>query len=243
MAFTSSTLNRTGATQECIITVVIDDSFGATLSQDYSQSVQHEPIAPTVELKVASSTILYTVGLVAEANDEDGTIEVYQWVFDGDGVIDATSTSPSISFTYDTLGTYDISVIAVDNDGQTAVATVVFTVSSPPNPGFTPTATTTGDAPLTVQFTDTSTGSPTSWLWNFGDGATSTAQHSQHTYNRGRPVHRQPHCLQRLRVERGHQVRPGQRDRPREQDRVRLSPRRQRRDIRYERRRLRTAQA
>jgi len=31
-------------------------------------------------------------------------------------------------------------------------------------------------APVAVQFTDTSTGNPTSWLWDFGDGSTSTDQ-------------------------------------------------------------------
>ncbi|MFA5269574.1 MAG: glycine-rich domain-containing protein [Methanoregula sp.] len=44
---------------------------------------------------------------------------------------------------------------------------------------------TSGPAPLTVQFTDTSTGSPTGWLWNFGDGAiatNATVQHPVHTY-------------------------------------------------------------
>jgi PKD repeat protein len=39
-----------------------------------------------------------------------------------------------------------------------------------------------GTAPLAVQFTDSSTGSPTSWAWDFGDGATSTAQSPTHTY-------------------------------------------------------------
>jgi PKD repeat protein len=34
-----------------------------------------------------------------------------------------------------------------------------------------------------VQFTDQSTGNPTSWLWNFGDGYTSTSQSPSHTYN------------------------------------------------------------
>ncbi|AMR26767.1 hypothetical protein A0257_06355 [Hymenobacter psoromatis] len=33
-----------------------------------------------------------------------------------------------------------------------------------------------------VQFTDQSTGAPTGWLWNFGDGTTSTAQNPAHTF-------------------------------------------------------------
>jgi PKD repeat protein len=40
----------------------------------------------------------------------------------------------------------------------------------------------TGTAPLAVQFTDTSTGSPTSWFWAFGDGGTSLATNPSHTY-------------------------------------------------------------
>jgi thioredoxin 1 len=42
---------------------------------------------------------------------------------------------------------------------------------------------TEGYSPLTVQFTDMSTGSPTSWNWDFGDGNTSTVQNPTHTYN------------------------------------------------------------
>ncbi len=41
---------------------------------------------------------------------------------------------------------------------------------------------TRGNVDLTVQFTDKSTGSPTSWNWNFGDGATSTGQNPAHIY-------------------------------------------------------------
>ncbi|MCX5905163.1 MAG: PKD domain-containing protein [Proteobacteria bacterium] len=40
-----------------------------------------------------------------------------------------------------------------------------------------------GTAPLAVQFTDTSTGTITSYTWNFGDGSTSTEKNPQHTYS------------------------------------------------------------
>src|SRR5262249_5371816 len=41
---------------------------------------------------------------------------------------------------------------------------------------------TTGVAPLSVAFTDSSTGTPTSWSWTFGDGATSTVRNPTHVY-------------------------------------------------------------
>lgn len=40
-----------------------------------------------------------------------------------------------------------------------------------------------GTAPLTVNFTDQSTNTPTSWQWDFGDGNSSTQQNPTHTYS------------------------------------------------------------
>jgi PKD repeat protein len=52
---------------------------------------------------------------------------------------------------------------------------------TPPVAGFsaTPTA---GAAPLTVDFSDLSTGGPTAWAWDFGDGGSSTQQNPSHQY-------------------------------------------------------------
>ena len=41
---------------------------------------------------------------------------------------------------------------------------------------------TSGTAPLIVKFTDTSTGSPISWAWSFGDGTYETTQNPTHTF-------------------------------------------------------------
>jgi probable HAF family extracellular repeat protein len=41
-----------------------------------------------------------------------------------------------------------------------------------------------GIAPLTAKFTDKSTGSPTSWFWDFGDGSKSTTQNPVHKYSK-----------------------------------------------------------
>lgn len=41
---------------------------------------------------------------------------------------------------------------------------------------------TSGPVPLSVNFTDQSTGDISSWSWDFGDGATSTEQNPAHTY-------------------------------------------------------------
>ena len=44
---------------------------------------------------------------------------------------------------------------------------------------------TSGQAPTNVQFTDASTGSPTSWSWSFGDGGSATTQNPSHSYAAG----------------------------------------------------------
>jgi len=54
----------------------------------------------------------------------------------------------------------------------------------PPVASFSWSGPITGGEPeiLDVQFTDTSTGTIDSWLWDFGDGDTSTQQHPLHVY-------------------------------------------------------------
>jgi len=55
---------------------------------------------------------------------------------------------------------------------------------TPPVAGFSASPT-TGMAPLTVAFSDQSTGVISTWSWVFGDGGTSTEQNPSHTYAEG----------------------------------------------------------
>ena len=70
--------------------------------------------------------------------------------------------------------------VSLDNN-TFATPGCVTTPAPPPTASFTASAT-SGTAPLSVQLTDTSTGAPTSWLWHFGNGTTSTVQKPSVTY-------------------------------------------------------------
>jgi len=73
-------------------------------------------------------------------------------------------------------------VVLASNDGTSRYwhADVPLTTVSP-TVRFTSTPS-RGNAPLLVQFTDSSTGSPTSFSWSFGDGGTSSERNPTHTY-------------------------------------------------------------
>jgi PKD repeat protein len=125
-----------------------------------------------------------TTPFAAQFTDQSSnTPTSWAWTF-GDG---ATSTAQNPSHTYSAAGTYSVSLTAKNAGGSNTLTKTAYIAASAPLPpapvaAFTASPT-SGTAPLTVQFTDQSSGSPTSWLWSFGDGTTSTAQNPSHSYN------------------------------------------------------------
>jgi PKD repeat protein len=99
------------------------------------------------------------------------------WNF-GDG---SSSTSQNPNHTYTAAGTYTVSLTATNNSGSNTATKPDFVTVKAICADFSATPT-SGTAPLAVQFTDLSTGNPTSWLWDFGDGNSSTSQNPSHTY-------------------------------------------------------------
>lgn len=111
-------------------------------------------------------------------NFSTGNQLTYFWDF-GDGT---TSTQQLPSHTYTTSGSFTVTLAVTDSSGCSNTLTkqaYVQTVN--PAAGYIPPPPTTSCAPLTAQFTDASVGS-IGWLWDFGDGTTSTLQNPVHTY-------------------------------------------------------------
>ncbi|WP_197061983.1 PKD domain-containing protein [Sinomonas humi] len=116
---------------------------------------------------------------VAFTDTSTGSPTSWAWDF-GDG---GTSTSQNPTHTYASAGTYTAKLTATNAAGSNSTSSPI-TVNAAPAPVASFTASpTSGAAPLNVAFTDTSTGSPTSWAWDFGDGGTSASQNPSHTYS------------------------------------------------------------
>ncbi len=121
------------------------------------------------------------VSLTVDFTDmSSGDPTSWSWDF-GDGV--GTSTAQNPSYTYNAAGNYTVTLTATNEYGSdTETKTNYISVSDVPVAGFSGSPT-SGQAPLTVDFTDESTGNPTSWSWDFGDGGTSVDQNPTYTYN------------------------------------------------------------
>lgn len=132
---------------------------------------------------VASFTNNLTLGsapLTVQFHDTSTGAPVYRaWDF-GDG---SQSTEQDPVHQYIVNGTYSVSLTlgsSICRDKVTKQNLV--SIGGVPVARFYATPA-SGPAPLTVQFTDTSEGSPDDWLWDFGDNSTGSAQHPVHQYD------------------------------------------------------------
>jgi PKD repeat protein len=81
-----------------------------------------------------------TVNFDASAStDSDGTIVLYEWDFDGDGIFDMdTGATSTVSTEYTTAGDYDPAVRVTDDSGDSDTVSLSETVSggvAPRTPG------------------------------------------------------------------------------------------------------------
>ena len=141
------------------------------------------PVPTVPEAQFSASPTTGNAPLSVQFTDFSTNAVSFSWDF-GDG---AKSTEKNPAHTYAEPGIYTVKMTATagsgsDTETKTDYITVGTTVASVPVAAFEADVT-SGQAPLTVQFTDTSTNSPQSWSWNFGDGTSTLAQNPKHIYS------------------------------------------------------------
>ncbi|QYZ78124.1 PKD domain-containing protein [Methanofollis formosanus] len=155
----------------------VDDDAGGR----YAPATGTATVLVGIERPIASFTADPVKGVaplaVTFTDVSSGDITARLWDF-GDGV---TATARTVTHTYATAGTYT-PTLTVSGPGGTDTSGGTITVSGTGTSARFSADVTSGAAPLTVHFTDQSTGAPTNWLWTFGDDATSTKQNPTHTY-------------------------------------------------------------
>ncbi len=103
-----------------------------------------------------------------------------QWELDVDALASANGLSLSSTFIIK-FQQYDNYMATTDGMAFDDISVTGGVAGDPPVAAFSGTPT-SGDYPLTVDFTDASTNVPTSWSWNFGDSGTSSTQSPSHTF-------------------------------------------------------------
>jgi PKD repeat protein len=143
------------------------------------------PVAPIAAFSGSptSGTAPLTVRFTDQSTNSPTS---WAWDFDSNGTIDSNLQNPS--YNYPTAGTYTVKLTASNTVGSdNEIKTSYITVNAPVAPLAVFTANPTiGTAPLTVNFTDQSTGSsPITYAWDFNTDGTvdSTEQNPSYTYN------------------------------------------------------------
>jgi PKD repeat protein len=149
--------------------LTVTDAAGCTASGAYTVT---EPDPLQVTVSTTNESAAGACDGTATANVTGGTPGyTYNW-----DVGQMTQTATNLC-----AGSYQVTV--TDANGCTAINSgEVQSGPHPPGADFEADVT-EGCGSLTVQFTDLSANTPTSWSWDFGDGNTSTDQNPLHTYS------------------------------------------------------------
>jgi PKD repeat protein len=167
--------------------IVVDSNDKAHISY-YDGSLRYA--TSLINSITANPGVSYTAtegqAITLNATTSTGTIVKYEWDVNNDGIYEYSSPSPTQSHTYAQQGTYTIKLRVTDNLGITDNATTTVAVSdTTPTASFTASPT-SGPAPLTVNFFNSSTGydQPLSYAWDFDNDETvdSTAMNPSAIY-------------------------------------------------------------
>lgn len=174
--------------------LTVTDSNGDTSTSTLEINVGNEAPVVTAEATPSNGGIPLVVSFSANATDDNG-IQDYAWDFDGDGVVDATTTSSTTQFNYEQQGVFQ-PILTVQDTLGAATTLQVPSVEVRAGPPGTPTVSagasvTSGTVPLTVALSAavTNLGGATvsEYEWDLdGDGAyesSGSTGNLSHVYN------------------------------------------------------------
>lgn len=158
------------------VTLTVTDNEGATSTT--SKAVATANLAPTAAFTSTKAQLV--AGFDASASvDSDGSIASYAWNF-GDGT---TGSGANTSHTYDTAGTYQVTLTVTDNAGGIGTVTHDVVVAPTQAPVATFTSTDSGlDVSVDASGSSDPDGSIVGYSWDFGDGAAGTGVTATHSY-------------------------------------------------------------
>ena len=124
----------------------------------------------------------------SSSSDPDGRIVSYEWDWESDGTFETKVTTATTEHTFSTSGSQRVTLRVTDDQGATGTVVQTVSVGERQAPqalfAFSPTQ---PSIVVGVQLTDQSSdpdGQAVSWMWEFGDGTTSTDRNPTHTYSR-----------------------------------------------------------
>jgi PKD repeat protein len=169
------------------VTLTAMNTGGNATSAPSTVIVTRAPAPPTPIASFTNVTPREGVAPLTVTFNADASVSIpavwatWRWGF-GDGTF---TSEKNPTHTYVNAGNYTVNLTATNLGGSNLLTRVGYVnVSAPPLvANFTGTPT-NGTAPLTVVFTDLSTGTPTTWNWTFGDAnnTNATMQNPVHTY-------------------------------------------------------------
>ncbi len=112
----------------------------------------------------------------------NGTINQWQWDF-GDGTFGNTQNPVH---TYTSAGNYNVSLVVTNSNGcsKSLTKTQYVTIANGVTAGFSNNTSNSCTPPVNINFQNLSSGvGALTYLWNFGDGTTSTQLSPSHNYN------------------------------------------------------------
>ena len=154
-----------------MLTVV--DNLGASDSLAQTVSVEPANQPPVAAFQVSCDDLICTLD-ASVSSDADGSVASYGWAF-GDGT-GGTFGVPAVSHTYPAAGQYLVQLQVTDDDGATATADTLLTVSEPVPENQAPQASFTLFCEEQTCYFDAGgstdpDGTISGYTWSFGDGA------------------------------------------------------------------------